>query len=111
MKTKLVIGNDKDELIQGIGMIAELYKKRPENDGHKIFLVNRTFYQLTNTKPEEVIPPYEREILFVSEEEAESLIPRKHIDSQMSISRISRGQNSENVCENLIDWLLCTDLS
>lgn len=110
MKTKLVIGNDKNELTQGLGMIAALYQKRPAKDGHKIFLVNRTFYQLTNTKPE-VTPPDEREILFVSEEEAQALTPRKQIDSQMSISRISRGQHSENVCENLINWLLCTDLS
>ena len=111
MKTKLVICADKIEMHQGIYLISEYYKQRPEKDGHKIFLVDRgPFYQLSNVKPE-VTPPEERELIFCEEEIAAELAPRKQIDSQMSISRISRGQNSENVCENLIDWLLCKDIS
>lgn len=111
MKTKIVICNSKEEMLNGLFNISEFYKNRPEKDGHKIFLVNRTtFYQLTNIKPE-VTPPDEREVLFCSEDFFETLSASKKVDSQMSISRLTRSQNSEITCNSLIDWLLCSDCS
>lgn len=107
MKTKLIICPESTDAIVGAGLISQLYKTYPEVDGHKIFLTARgDIYTITNVKPE-ITPPDEREVIFCTEEPVELLNNRKHVDSQMSFSRISQGKNSENTCRKLIDWLLC----
>ena len=116
MKTKVVIGDSYEELIQGIGLLSGKYQQSyTESDGHKIFLINRkSLYTLVNYKYEgenETHPAEEREIIFSPPEILDSLASRKDIDSQMSIRKISQGRNSEKHCEELIDWLLCKDLS
>ena len=107
MKTKFVVCSRSDQVLHGIFIIANYYKQYPEQDGHRIFLVNRgRFCQVTNFS-HSVTPEEEREIIFAMQEEVDSLSPRKDVVSQMSISRITDGKNAEAHCDNLIKWLLC----